>query len=178
MDTLDKYIVVLKNIVPLDLCDKIIEEYKNCDQWKQAKTAAQDNSRTCDFIAMSIQNNEYRKKLDFDLFNVAAECLKLYNEKFNYCHATEDTGYDLLRYKEGQYYREHTDSFTAEPRLISCSFHLNDDYTGGEFAFFNKKIIHKVNKSDAIIFPSNFMYPHQILPVTKGTRYSIITWFR
>ncbi len=26
-------------------------------------------------------------------------------------------------------------------------------------------------------FPSNFMYPHGIRPVTQGVRYSIVTWF-
>ena len=35
----------------------------------------------------------------------------------------------------------------------------------------------KLKKADAIMFPSNFMYPHEIMPVTQGTRYSIITWF-
>ena len=36
---------------------------------------------------------------------------------------------------------------------------------------------YKLDKGDAIMFPSNFMYPHEIMPVTKGTRYSAITWF-
>jgi predicted 2-oxoglutarate/Fe(II)-dependent dioxygenase YbiX len=29
---------------------------------------------------------------------------------------------------------------------------------------------------DLIIFPSIFLYPHKVLPVTKGTRYSYISW--
>ncbi len=29
---------------------------------------------------------------------------------------------------------------------------------------------------DMIIFPSNFLYPHQVMPVTKGERYSIVSW--
>ena len=36
---------------------------------------------------------------------------------------------------------------------------------------------YKLEKGDALMFPSNFMYPHEVMPVTKGTRYSIITWF-
>ena len=27
-----------------------------------------------------------------------------------------------------------------------------------------------------LIFPSNFMYPHKVEPVTKGTRYSYVSW--
>jgi predicted 2-oxoglutarate/Fe(II)-dependent dioxygenase YbiX len=28
------------------------------------------------------------------------------------------------------------------------------------------------------LFPSNYLYPHRITPVTQGTRYSIVTWFQ
>jgi predicted 2-oxoglutarate/Fe(II)-dependent dioxygenase YbiX len=62
-------------------------------------------------------------------------------------------------------------------RSVSCSFALNDDFEGGEFAFFDRELKYKLGKGDAIMFPSNFMYPHEVMPVTKGTRYSIITWF-
>jgi predicted 2-oxoglutarate/Fe(II)-dependent dioxygenase YbiX len=29
---------------------------------------------------------------------------------------------------------------------------------------------------DLLIFPSNFMYPHRVEPVTNGERYSFISW--
>jgi len=60
---------------------------------------------------------------------------------------------------------------------VSCSFALNDDFGGGEFAFFDRELIYNLKKGSVIMFPSNFMYPHEIMPVIKGTRYSIITWF-
>jgi predicted 2-oxoglutarate/Fe(II)-dependent dioxygenase YbiX len=88
-----------------------------------------------------------------------------------------DTGYDLLKYNEGNFYVEHTDSYKQQQRSVSCSFQLNDEYEGGEFAFFGRQMMIRSGKGSAIIFPSNFMYPHEIMPVTKGTRYSIITWF-
>ena len=65
-----------------------------------------------------------------------------------------------------------------EPRAISCSMHLNDAYEGGEFAFFDRQLQYRLNAGDVLMFPSNFMYPHEVMPITKGTRYSIITWFR
>ena len=51
---------------------------------------------------------------------------------------------------------------------------LNNDYEGGEFVLIDEKI--DLSKGDIIIFPSNFMYPHKVEPVTKGTRYSYISW--
>ena len=58
--------------------------------------------------------------------------------------------------------------------ILSVLGVLNDDYEGGEFVLIDEKI--NLSKGDIIIFPSNFMYPHKVEPVTKGTRYSYISW--
>ena len=34
----------------------------------------------------------------------------------------------------------------------------------------------KLNAGDLVIFPSNFLYPHKISPVTDGVRYSYVSW--
>ncbi len=51
---------------------------------------------------------------------------------------------------------------------------LNDDYEGGEFILIDEKI--NFSTGDILVFPSNFMYPHKVEPVTKGIRYSFISW--
>jgi predicted 2-oxoglutarate/Fe(II)-dependent dioxygenase YbiX len=51
---------------------------------------------------------------------------------------------------------------------------LNDDYEGGEFILIDEKI--NLSKGDMLVFPSNFMFPHKVEPVTKGTRYTFISW--
>lgn len=184
MRILDKYILVIENAIDNDLCVDILNEYKNCSDWTQAITASGKTNaeRQCDTIGVSFnliieKNKEIRQNLDQSLFNCAAEVIKQYNKKFPLAHIEEDSGYELLRYKEGQFYTQHTDSFKARPRAVSCSFALNDDYEGGEFAFFDRDLVYKLKKGSCIMFPSNFMYPHEIMPVTSGTRYSIVTWF-
>ena len=184
MNTLDKYIVVIKNIVPLELCDQILNEYIDSNLWVIAGAGKYGDpmtqERSCDTILMSEPynlNSDIRVNIDQNLFQCASAAIKEYNILFD-TYIQEDTGYELLQYKVGDFYKEHTDSFLQSPRLVSCSFALNDNYEGGEFAFFNKERKYRINQGDAIMFPSTFMYPHQILPVTKGTRYSIITWFR
>jgi len=52
---------------------------------------------------------------------------------------------------------------------------LNEDYDGGELVFFDDYKI-KTKTGDLIIFPSCFLYPHAIEEVTKGTRYSFVSW--
>ena len=52
---------------------------------------------------------------------------------------------------------------------------LNDDYEGGNLVMFDDKKIN-TKKGDLIVFPSLFLFPHEIEPITKGIRYSYITW--
>jgi predicted 2-oxoglutarate/Fe(II)-dependent dioxygenase YbiX len=185
MNQLTDYIQVFKNVVSNELCDAILKEFSAEEEWQKTVVgggAVRSDIRSAETIVISFphvmeKNIVVRKQLDLDVFNAAATAIKKYNEKFPLAKIQEDSGYELLRYKEGQFYTEHTDSFKDRPRAVSCSFALNDDYEGGEWAFFNREKIIKVPKGAAVLFPSNFMYPHEIMPVTKGTRYSIITWF-
>jgi predicted 2-oxoglutarate/Fe(II)-dependent dioxygenase YbiX len=185
MNQLADYIQVFENIVPNELCDDILNEFSDEKEWMQTVvgTGREDkNVRSATTIVMSYPhvievNKSIRAKLDAKMFSCTAIAIAKYNEKFPLAKIEEDSGYELLRYKEGQFYVQHTDSFKDRPRAVSCSFALNDDYEGGEWAFFNREKIIKVPKGAAVLFPSNFMYPHEIIPVTKGTRYSIVTWF-
>lgn len=63
------------------------------------------------------------------------------------------------------------------PRVLSMSIGLNDDYEGGEFKFWDDGEPFRLPAGCALMFPPNFMYPHQVLPVASGVRYSMITWF-
>ena len=59
------------------------------------------------------------------------------------------------------------------PHLTSLIF-LNDDYEGGEFTLCGESLDKK--KGSAVVFPSNFMFPHEVKKVISGIRYSIMTW--
>ena len=182
---LEDYIYIVKNALSLNLCDEVLEEFKNSNEWQDTVLRSgkvEKNIRNCETISISFadviqKNKEIRHQLDNAIFNGASKCIQEYNTKFPHCKIEEDSGYELLKYPEGCFYIQHTDSFKARPRAVSCSFILNDDFEGGEFAFFDRELKYKLGKGDALLFPSNFMYPHEIMPVTNGIRYSIITWF-
>ena len=82
----------------------------------------------------------------------------------------------MLKYEVGDFYIQHSDSFKEQPRALTVIMSMNDGYEGGEVALFNRELVYKLGAGDVLVFPSNFMYPHEIMPVTEGTRYSIITW--
>lgn len=183
---LQDYIVVFENIISNDLCDIILSEYKNSNDWKVgavgADSAINSNIRNTSVIALGApiileKNPQVRKYIDREMFKCAGTVLSKYNELFPKSGMIRDTGYALLRYTPDQFYTEHVDCSNANPRSISCSFAINDDYDGGEFSFWEKEKVYRLKKGDCIMFPSNFMYPHEIIPVTKGIRYSIVTWF-
>jgi hypothetical protein len=191
--TIGSYIKVYDDIFTKDECEYIISEYKNSSEWTKGRTGDDnpdrplDSFRNCDIIGMSVKeiidaNYETRKKIDDLIFNNAGRAMHKYIEDFpdnNFVRfINSDSGYELLRYTEGGFYKQHVDNGKkVNLRVLSMSINLNDDYDGGEFAFFNRELIIKTKPGSVILFPSNFMYPHEITPVTKGTRYSIITWF-
>jgi len=86
----------------------------------------------------------------------------------------------LLKYEKGDHYVYHVDHGNTTPRTLSSIFLLNNDYEGGEVCFTdpsgNEEFCIDVKPSRLIVWPSNFMFPHSIKPVTKGTRYSVVSW--
>jgi predicted 2-oxoglutarate/Fe(II)-dependent dioxygenase YbiX len=185
MKNINDYIVTFDGVITDALCDAILKEFSDETEWQKTVIGGgrvDDKIRNAETIVISYphvieKNSKIRAKIDKYIFASAGLAIKKYNEKFLFCKIEEDSGYELLRYKEGQFYMQHIDSFKGRPRAVSCSFILNNDYEGGEFAFFNQELKYKPKKGSCIMFPSNFMYPHEIMPVTSGTRYSIITWF-
>lgn len=176
MQKLSDYIKIVPNVLTDKQIEFILSKLKPSDLWEPAKISKDGKSffeiRNCDVIGISI--NDSMKELDYIIFDAA---------KFAYCSyghpltIEHDTGYDALRYKEGGFYKTHVDESSKQNRTLSCSFALNDDYEGGDWGFWGDEIKFKAPKGSAVLFPSNFMFPHQIMEVTKGIRYSIVTWF-
>lgn len=53
---------------------------------------------------------------------------------------------------------------------------LNNDYEGGEFLMFDEEKEFKIKAGEIMIFPSVFLYPHRVAPVTKGVRDTFVSW--
>ncbi len=108
--------------------------------------------------------------------------------------AAEDM--QITRYKKGGFYDFHRDGISdnlstfdwpnnplmhGNVRKLSMTLVLNDDFEGGalEFAtiFEGECLITpiKAKAGDMIFFPSGL--EHRVAPVTKGVRYSLVSWF-
>jgi len=87
---------------------------------------------------------------------------------------------EILKYENTGFYTWHVDHFATIPRTMSCILLLNNDYEGGNLCFRNPdgsgEWEVEVKPNRMIIWPSNFLYPHTVKPVTKGKRYSVVAW--
>jgi len=95
----------------------------------------------------------------------------------------------VLSYGVGGHYKPHIDgeSIWVTPkgehiwkkstdRDLSMVFFLNNDFEGGDFVFPELKVRVRPEPGMMVCFPSNHHYMHGVEPVTKGKRYSIVTW--
>jgi predicted 2-oxoglutarate/Fe(II)-dependent dioxygenase YbiX len=95
----------------------------------------------------------------------------------------------VLSYGIGGHYQPHIDgeSIWVTPRGekiwkkstdrdLSIVFFLNNDFEGGDFVFPELKVRVRPEPGMLVCFPSNHHYSHGVESVTKGKRYSIVSW--
>ena len=113
------------------------------------------------------------------LYDYIAKYIKSLDHKYFYGW----TGYTQIlfhRYKKGTNMAPHVDHITSifEDRkgvpILSVVGQLNNTFNGGEFMVLDKTI--KMKAGDLLIFPSNFIFEHEVKKITKGTRLSFISW--
>jgi len=59
--------------------------------------------------------------------------------------------------------------------ILSVIGNLNRNYVGGELKFFRQDML-LMNVGDLVVFPSCFLYTHEVTAVEQGTRYSYVSW--
>jgi Rps23 Pro-64 3,4-dihydroxylase Tpa1-like proline 4-hydroxylase len=82
----------------------------------------------------------------------------------------------ILRYDESGHLPPHQDQGVSS-RVLSVLLYLNDDYEGGEIEFRHSNVKFKPDAGSILFFPSNFLYVHEVHPVTKGPRYALPNWY-
>ena len=188
---IEHYVFQKENFLDEKYCEKCVNELSMCD-WKKhywyGSNTDQFNSRSGDnepeVFEYHMFSNNIGKINDFIMQNLHS-VIKEYVESLKFGWFNGWSGYSPIRfnrYNLGQTMLSHCDHiqsmFDGERKgipTLSIIGILNDDYEGGELIMFEDKKIDTKN-GDLIIFPSNFLYPHYVAPVTKGVRYSYVSW--
>ena len=177
-----EYILEVKKIIPQTFCKKIISYFDN--NYRDAGTTGSGinkNIRNC-LTRSFFDTKSFGEKLCLNAVQEKIfDCVKHYQKKYD-INIEKISQLDILRYDANEFkagYDFHQD-FGREvtERHLSISICLNNEYKGGEFVFNIPEGHYTIpqNVGDAVIFPSNFMFPHQVNKVTKGTRYALIGW--
>lgn len=157
-------------------CKRIIKEYAKPEVEKDLPYIGGGNKH----IDLGIRNVQ---RLQLPLFagigaTLTAIGLNINHQVWQY-HITHSNQSEFLMYDIHGKYETHTDTFHArsnESRKLTVLAFLNDDFEGGKFYIQNshQKLYPQQTPGTVLVFPS-FM-PHGVEPVTKGVRYSVVTW--
>ena len=188
---LKNFIYIKDDFLPLPVLSSLIKYINTQDKkFKNAKifaesqdTVVQDETRKVkDFTLNRNSNSKTEIHWCSFLIRFFVDLCREYENKLNVKTSLKDlTEITILKYEDKGHYQFHTDHCSGAPRTLSIIFLLNNDYEGGDLIFRDPQIenlILKIEKKPnrVIVWPSNFLYPHKVTPVTKGVRYSIVSW--
>jgi hypothetical protein len=141
-------------------------EYRDCFDLKFKKTDIMHDPSEASKKLQALWDDVYYNQL---------QAVKDYARRFNIGELRYWEALNFVKYGVGQHFQEHTDHGYSYNCVLSSVSYPNDDYTGGELYFRLQGIKVKPKAGDLFLFPSNFMYPHQSMPVESGVKYSIVT---
>ena len=184
------FIKIYDNILPLNGLSSLIR-FANGSTFLESKIGGGDKHKsTTDFnirrtytLPLSNLNDSFSNVHWFNLLQFCFDnCLKKYKNDANILDYDYDkiTNIEILKYENTGFYTWHVDHFAAIPRTMSCILLLNNDYEGGNLCFRNPdgsgEWDLEVKPNRMIIWPSNFLFPHTVKPVTNGKRFSVVAW--
>lgn len=176
------YIFFYPNVMDKKTCEAITTSYEKTAMWH--KSTFYDGKKDTGTSQVAMQELWINNEMPY--FEELKKSFAICTDDYKSVYKTLDysltcTNFRLNFYREGGFMNQHIDNIHHShgqqygyPHITSLIF-LNDDYEGGEFVICGDKQIEK-KQGSAIIFPSNFMYPHEVKKVTKGKRFSVMTW--
>ena len=184
----NQFVKVYDDVLNNQFCKKLIKSFPK-GKWHEhtfynEKTKKAEQYSGKDELAV-LYYHDFNSDLKDDLMKRLWKVIHRYTIELDMPWYNQWNGYSPIRfnkYKKNKKMALHCDHitslFTGEARgipTLSLLGALNENYEGGEFIMFNDKTI-SLKSGQILIFPSNFMFPHKVEPVTKGTRYTFISW--
>ena len=145
---------------------QLMPDYRDCYDFKFKKT---DIEQDLSEDSLKLQS------LWQDIYDAQVQAVDDYRRDHNLGDLKYWEAFNFIKYGPGQHFKEHHDHGFSYNCTVSLVAYVNDDYEGGELYFRLQDLKIKPKAGDLFIFPSNFMYPHQAMPVHSGTKYSIVT---
>jgi PKHD-type hydroxylase len=165
----------LENVFTSDECKKIIEIGENKNVSKGVVRGELQDVRDS-YVSWLFPEENTRWIYE----RLSNSVMVLNNQFFNFHLSGFLEGLQFTRYDAPSgFYGVHTDrAFNQAVRKLSVSIQLSNpnSYEGGELGLQDGSNVEVMGKEQGklIAFPSFVL--HQVKPVTKGTRYSLVAW--
>jgi predicted 2-oxoglutarate/Fe(II)-dependent dioxygenase YbiX len=181
MKSLTDYILT-QNTIPVEVCDNV-QDKLNHSEWRKHSWYGSDGDYTFQDKDPFVVNEPDCDRMLVESVNKAllGYSQKVLSKESGGQWIRTFCGMRYNRYNVGSKLSSHydhiVDLFGGDKGIpvLSIVGVLNDDYEGGEFTFFGELKI-PLQKGDILLFPSCFLYPHEVLPVTEGSRLSFVSW--
>jgi predicted 2-oxoglutarate/Fe(II)-dependent dioxygenase YbiX len=179
MKTLDYVQVFDRDLNTVLSSTKNLSDGWRTHSWYNAGTQSTHSEATKE---LAVRNVDDQPELQKELINATVEVVKAYCDNLMpYATVHHISPPRLNRYDVGTMMRMHSDHihsiFDGQAKgipVLSIVGNLNDGYEGGVLTICGQPYNLKANQ--VIVFPSCFLYPHEVTEVTSGTRYSYVSW--
>ena len=186
MDKVTDYIMEIPSGMSHDECNTIETYYRNTATWDDSYFANAKrkltNTESKEKVVMKDQwiykGGKYYDQLKEGFNHAGREYTKIHN-KINILGMSP---FRINWYKKGGFMVNHIDNIHHShgqqwgyPHITILLF-LNDEYEGGELSLCDGEYEMKGKRGSFIVFPSNFMYPHEVKKVTEGERFTVMVW--
>jgi predicted 2-oxoglutarate/Fe(II)-dependent dioxygenase YbiX len=179
---LTQYCQVYNNYFDPNYCKNILQSLEKVE-WGLHRYFTSEGDYVSTETDLSVSYDEIPESNN--LHQATWHAIKHYQETLNFSWFKSWHGMTSIRfnrYDQNTNMMPHCDHihslFDGERKgipVLSIVGVLNNDYEGGEFVMWEDKKI-ELPAGSIMIFPSNFLYPHQVTPIIKGTRYSFVQW--
>lgn len=177
--------IFITSVIPDEDCDLLMSHIEKSPNWKKHSWySSNDNSyKTNENHELDILSDDIIGQKFVTKYTVQA--VQNYNSyvlenSLNSPEVSTISGVRFNRYLPNSMMRPHIDHIREEGQqgipILTILGELtgHENYDGGEFKINGQSFL--LNKGDFIIFPSVFLYKHEVSLMTSGTRYSMVGW--
>ncbi|MEN8174148.1 MAG: 2OG-Fe(II) oxygenase [Pseudomonadota bacterium] len=169
--------------LPHAFCDEVVRRFEAHPEHQRqgviGQTGAEDQAvkRTTDLV---VSDKADWKDVDQMFFRAVAAAMNEFRESFPYFKGPfKDLGYQVQRYREGEFYHWHIDSGSHQfsQRQLVVIWYLNDvPGPGGETQFLYQDLSIRPERGKMLLFPPFWTHEHRSAPLLDGVKYMATTW--
>ena len=185
---LSDHILHLKSFIDKDVCMSVMNSLDNLERDDSAPyTDGLLNDDADTYFDPDIKYiDNVRDRIFIDGLKEYASKIRSFNWSYYDTKSFHCSEMIIRRYNEGSEFKYHHDDIIGEifphwflrrQNILTCNFYFSDakNYDGGDLVFTCGKTF-QPSMGDIIIFPSNWMFYHEVQKITKGKRYSGTVW--